>query len=68
MVRSSQDDGVVETNYVIRIIGQMSSEVCVQECIRRKMVVIDTAPAYSCFHRQFYLQIDKMVKRQTGFT
>ena len=30
MVRSSQDDGVVETNFVIRVIDQMSSDVSIQ--------------------------------------
>ena len=41
MVRSSQDDGVIETNCVIRVIGQMPSDVRILWCFRRGIVVID---------------------------
>ena len=42
MVGSSQDDGVVETNSVIRAMGQMLSEVCILRCLKNRIVVIDT--------------------------
>ena len=42
MVRSSQDEGVIETNRVIRVIGQMPSDVRILRYFRRRIVVIDT--------------------------
>ena len=37
MVRSSQDDGLIERNCVIRVIGQMPSDVGILWCFRRKI-------------------------------
>ena len=42
MVRSNQDDEVVEANYVIRVIGQMLSDIHIQWRFRRNIVAIDT--------------------------
>ena len=41
MVRCSQDDMIVETNHVIEVIGQKSSDVRILWRFRR-IVVIDT--------------------------
>ena len=43
MVRFSQDNGVIETNCVIWVIGQMSSDVRILWRFWRRTVVIDTS-------------------------
>ena len=40
MVKSSKDDGVIETS-VIRVTGQMPSDVCILWRFKRRIVVID---------------------------
>ena len=42
MVRSSQDDGIIETNCVITVIGQRPSDVHILWRFTRGIVVIDT--------------------------
>ena len=54
MVRSNQDNGVIETNCVIWVIGQMPSDVRFLWCFRRRIVVISDGHSGAVHQRRYF--------------